>query len=333
MEAIDYSVIIRTIGNAHEKYQKLLDSISRLEPQPKEVIVVLPEGFAPPDEQLGNETFLFCEKGMVRQRMEGIYACKTKYALICDDDVSFSPDFVSKLHVPIDKGLGAFSAGPLYSFLPEKGLEKIICTVMASAVPTLFHRKSRYCSVLKSTGYSYNRHLNNSVNNYYESQSVAWTCFYADISALKKLDFMQETWLDAHGYSALDDQTMFYKAWLMGLKTIVVADAEYIHMDAKTSTRNNKPAVLFSRSYNRIVFWHRFIYLQQHTLFGRILSQAAFCYRLIWLNIWNRLDVLRNRMSKSDYNICAEGFREAKKYLKTEEYQELPPFNTKNEGL
>ena len=43
MEMIDYSVIIRTTGNAHMKYRKLLDSISRLVPKPKEVIVVLPE--------------------------------------------------------------------------------------------------------------------------------------------------------------------------------------------------------------------------------------------------------------------------------------------------
>ena len=44
MDHIDYSVIIRTTGNAKEKYQALLNSIAQLDPQPLEVIVVLPEG-------------------------------------------------------------------------------------------------------------------------------------------------------------------------------------------------------------------------------------------------------------------------------------------------
>ncbi len=325
MESVDYSVIIRTTGKAHEKYQKLLDSISQLDPQPRELIVVLPEGYDLPSERLGWETILFCPKGMVRQRMAGIEACQTAYALICDDDVSFPPDFVSKLHAPVRDGRGSFSAAPLYSFLPDKGAETIICTLMASAVPTLFHRRTRYVSVLKSTGYSYNRHLERSSTRYYETQSAAWTCFYADIRALKKLKFSEETWLDAHGYSALDDQTMFYKAWLMGMRTIIVSDAEYVHMDAKTSTRNNKPAVLFSRSYNRVVFWHRFIYSQQHGILGKTLSQIAFCYWLAWLDLWNALSILRHRMTREERSVCREGFRAAREYLKSDEYRKLPP--------
>ena len=42
MEIIDYSVVIRTTGNAHEKYQNLLNSVSNLIPPPKEIIVILP---------------------------------------------------------------------------------------------------------------------------------------------------------------------------------------------------------------------------------------------------------------------------------------------------
>ena len=117
MKNIDYSVVIRTTGQAHEKYQALLNAIQALEPLPREVIVVLPEGYERPAEQLGWETFYFCPKGMVRQRMTGIRNCKTPYALICDDDVCFEADFVQKLFEPIAEGLCSLSAGPLYSFL------------------------------------------------------------------------------------------------------------------------------------------------------------------------------------------------------------------------
>lgn len=171
MNQIDYSVVIRTTGNAHKKYQALLDSIARLEPQPKEIIVVLPEKCSLPQEKMGCESFLFCKKGMVRQRLVGAAACKTKYALFCDDDVSFQKDFIKKLHGPLAQGRGSFSIAPLYSFLPDEGVNSLICTVMGSAVPSIFHRKDRFISVLKSTGYSYNRHLDQTTGVYYETQS------------------------------------------------------------------------------------------------------------------------------------------------------------------
>ena len=325
MDSLEYSVIIRTMGMAGQKYLKLLKAISHLEPQPQEVIVVLPEGYELPAERLGWETFYFCRKGMVRQRMAGIKACKTDYALVCDDDVSFPSDFVKKLHQPIEKGVGYFSAAPLYSFLPNEGKETIIDMIMANAVPTILHRKNRYVSVLKSTGYSYNKHLDRSVTRYYETQAAPWTCFYADIQALKSLELDKETWLDAHGYSALDDQTMFYKAWLMGFKTIIVSDAVYEHMDARTAIRDNRNPVLYSRSFNRVVFWHRFIYSQQREPIGKLLSQTAFLYRLIWIEIWKILSLMRHRMSWKECRVCRKGFLAAIKYLKSDKYRELPP--------
>ncbi len=323
---IDYSVIIRTTGKAGAKYRALLNSIAALSPQPAEIIVVLPEGYALPEEQLGWETFHFSPKGMVTQRMAGIAKCKTRYALICDDDVTFGSDFVQKLHAPIAEGLCAFSAGPLYSFLPPKGANACLCTLMGSAMPTLFHRKDRYVSVLKSTGYSYNRHLKPTVKKYYETQSVAWTCFYADIQALRSLEFDRETWLDANGYSAFDDQTMFYKAWLMGLKTFVVSDAYYEHLDAKTSTRNNKPAVLYSSNFNCVVFWHRFIRSQQRNFLSKGLSRIALSYKVLWIRIANCVAVLKKRMTKEDYRLTRKGYRDGWQYVQSAAYASLPSF-------
>lgn len=113
---IDYSVIIRTTGKAGAKYAKLLESIDQLTPKPKEVIVVLPEGYSLPEEQLGWETYYFSPKGMVIQRMFGIEKCRTRYALVCDDDVRFSADFVQKLYEPIQNGKARLSAPPSIHF-------------------------------------------------------------------------------------------------------------------------------------------------------------------------------------------------------------------------
>lgn len=319
---IDYSVIIRTTGKAHEKYQRLLNSIDKLEPKPKEIIVVLPEGNEKPIETLGTETYYFSPKGMVIQRMTGIEECKTRYALVCDDDVEFSSDFVRKLYDPVKRGKYGFSAGPLYSFLPPRGLNGILCTIMASAAPSLFHR-NRYVSILRSGGYSYNRHLKR--NRVYDTQSVAWTCFFADLKVMKYIDFEDETWLDSHGYSSLDDQTMFYKAWLRNIKTAVVTDAYYKHLDAKTSIKNNKKSTLFSLSFNRTIFWHRFIYSQQSNYFMKIYSLICFKYRAFWMLIFDVMDLVRKRITKEDFMIKREGASKAAEYIKSKEYDDLPP--------
>lgn len=323
MKEIDYSVVIRTTGKAHEKYQALLNSIDSLTTKPVDVIVVLPEGYDLPQEQLGYENFYFSPKGMVVQRLTGITHCKTKYALICDDDVVFEPDFVEKLYRPIEQGYASFSAAPLYSFLPPKGANAVLCTIMGSAVPTLLHRNDRYVSILKSSGYSYNRHLDNSQTKYYETQSVAWTCFFADVNAFKALELEKEIWLDAHGYSALDDQTMFYKAWLMGYKTVVVSNAYYEHLDAKTSTRNNKPAALYSTTFNRVVFWHRFIYSVQNNFVSRKIARIAFFYRMQWMRLWDYIAVIRRKLTIEDYNTLRKGYLDGWEYIQSEEYKML----------
>lgn len=324
MEHIDYSVIIRTIGKAGDIYQNLLSSIARLVPQPREVIVVLPEGYAEPEEKLGWETFYYSPKGMVSQRMYGVNKCKTSYALICDDDVCFEADFVRKLHKPITEGLCSLSAGPLYSFLPVKGSKAAISALSGASVPTLFHR-DRYVSVLRTAGYSYNRHLQSEKQKYYEAQSLAWTCFYADVRALRSVGLEDEVWLDANGYAAYDDQTMFYKAWLRGIKTMVVADALYVHQDAKTSTRNNKPIVLRCLALNRIIFWHRFIYRMERNCFGRAWAKLCFAYRLFWDKAWAYFYYASKRYSKEDWDAVLQAHRDGWRYVKSEVYQKMPP--------
>lgn len=68
------------------------------------------------------------------------------------------------------------SIAPLYSFFLDRGINSIICTIMASVVPTFFH-KDYYHVVLCTTGYSYNRNLDLNVRTYYDTQLAPWTCF------------------------------------------------------------------------------------------------------------------------------------------------------------
>jgi len=99
----DYSVTIRTLGTAGEKYQTTLDCIARQTIQPKQVFIVLPKGYALPKERLGSETFIYSDKGMVCQRIAGFQACKTEHLLALDDDVAFDSDFVARLFATMEE--------------------------------------------------------------------------------------------------------------------------------------------------------------------------------------------------------------------------------------
>lgn len=325
---IDYSVIIRTTGQAGEKYQKLLNSIEKLIPQPKEIIVVLPIGNEKPKDVLGYETFYFTKKGMVSQRLYGINKCKTKYALICDDDVSFESNFVSKLYQPIYEKKCDLSAGPLIEFFPKKGINSFISAMITIAVPTIFH-KSKYCHILRGSGYSYNRKIDINHCKYYETDSLPWTCFFGDIDKIKSIKLEDERWLDMHGYAALDDQTMFYKGKLLGIKTCVVSNAIYNHLDAKTS-RNNNLSVGYSINFNRIIFWHRFVYSYQSNIFSSLWSIVCHKYYEFMLLALDIFDLLRRKITLSNFKISRTGYSAGKKYIKSEEYKNLPSICVEN---
>lgn len=317
---IEYSVIIRTTGKAGEKYQRLLDSIAKLVPRPKEVIVVLPNDYEKPVQRLGWETFYTCPKGMVIQRLHGISQCKTKYALISDDDIAFDPDFVQKLVKPLETGRYGISAGPLLEFFPAPGINAAASAIMGAAVPTVFNR-DRYNTVLKTTGYSYNRHLES--DRIYETQSAPWTCFFADVQKLRSIHFEDELWLDKNGYSAYDDTCMFYKAWLRGVTPVIVADAPYRHMDAKTSTNGN-PHVVRATDFNRIVFWHRFLYSMTPSLPGKTAAVLAIAHRSLWNWLWIGLGILRRRNTLQELRSAIQGFWDGFCYISSQEYWELP---------
>ena len=317
---IDYSVIIRTTGKAGEKYQKVLDSIAQLKPNPKEVIVVLPEGNKKPDETLGYETFYFCPKGMVTQRLYGINKCKTAYALICDDDVCFKEDFVQKLHQPIREGKAQISAGPLLAYLPSPGISSIFYAITGAAVP---RRRSngKYISVLSTTGYSYYRSIDTKENKYYSAESLPWTCFYGEINAIKRICLEDEKWLQLHGYASMDDQTMFYKAYLMGIKTVVVSDALYDHLDAKTS-RQVLEDIAYSMEFNRYVFWHRFIYSLDCGL-KKVWDKLCIEYYLGIKTFYNIFRLINGRLDMKAFKAKRRAIKDAKEFVKSEYYLEL----------
>ena len=323
---INYSVVIRTIGKAGDKYKALLNSIENLNPRPMEIIVVIPEGYSLPKERIGNglkEKFIFSKKGMVEQRLRGIEEAKGEYLLICDDDISFDSDFVCRLYEPIQKNICKMSAGPLLSFFPPKGIRGLYNNISSGAVETIFN-KDKYVHILKSSGWSYNRNINLDKKVYYYTESLPWTCFFAEKKALEDINLREEVvWLDKHGYASLDDQTMFYKAHLKGIETVVVSDAIYEHLDARTSTKGVRDNVAYSKGFNRIVFWHRFIFMQQKNIVSRSISSIGFHYYMLCTKIYSFLKGIKSEQQRAQNKIFNSGIKDGRRYIKDLEYKSL----------
>ena len=312
----DYTIAIRTLGTAGEKYAALLKSIEKQSVKPKNVYIVLPEGCSPPEEKLGYEAVIYTERGMISQRINVLPYINTEYTLFCDDDVELAPDFAERLMRPLDEGKADAAAGPLYSFLPH-GRAALAAALIGSAMPTVLN-KDKYITILKNGGWSYNRHLKS--GSLYETDSLAWTCFMIRTRVMRDLKLEEESWLEYKGYAGLDDQTMFYKLKRMGYKTVVVPEAKYSHLDAQTTRSVQREAdIEEALARNRIIFWYRLIYKYER---NKPLCILAIKYRML---LGRMFGYIRSRSSKEKYIVyeaACRGYKRGMEYIKRERGRE-----------
>lgn len=319
-----YSVAIRTLGTAGEKYNKLMDSINKQVIQPKEVVVVLPVGYKIPDCRIGNENFVFSKKGMIEQRLFALNYITSDYILFCDDDVEFPPDFVQKLSDAFFSGKYACAAGPLLSFFPPPGIKYLIASFLGGACVMLHGKKHQYVRLLNTAGWSYNRDINTNEHKFYDTDSLAWTCFCVSKKAVESIHFMDESWADVNGYAGYDDQLFFTKLKLNGYQSCVVSDAYYIHNDGKTSKDNMKLEPIYAQKRNHYVFWHRCMYSICKNPLKKVWMKICIEYFIRINLIYNRFK-LKKEYGQDAYDIAVKGFKDGKKYIRSDEYKSLPP--------
>lgn len=321
---IEYSVAIRTIGKAGEKYQKLLNSIKNSEIQPRKVIVVLPQGCKKPQERLGNEEFVFCKKSMIQQRLEALKYINSEYTLFLDDDIQFDEKFVEKLLKPLVEKQFDCSTGPLFSFFPASKVGKIAGTLTCSVSKSIFNR-DMYVKILRSGGWSYH-YFDTNIEHYYPTESFAWTCFMIRTEVMRKLYMEDEIeWIEKYGYAYGDDRVMAYKLVKKGYKACVVSNANYEHLDAKTSignTENGNINSIFGLPYMQVIFWKRFIQDLETKKIQKIINRIWFEYWKISMTGYHTIKLL-----KPGYFSCwkafQNGLKAGKQFVQSDEYKKL----------
>ena len=316
-----YTAVIRTLGTAGAKYQETLKSIMSQSIRPEAILVYIAEGYQIPCETIGFEQYVYVKKGMVAQRALAYDEVKTEYCLFLDDDVYLPLNAVQQMYQEMKVGAANVISPCTFANHEATWLAKLRLTMLGKEVCRLWDNNWAF-KVLRTAGFSYN---NAPIQQVYKSQTNAGPCFFCKKEDFLKVAFQEELWLDDAPYALPEDQVMFYKMYKKGLKILTSFDTGIVHLDAGSTMSNSKERLLkliFSEYRNKLIFWHRFIYLPEKVAILKIWSIIAIIYaysiqalKYSILFIFGRGD-------------CAKAFcggvKEAISFIKSTQYKELP---------
>lgn len=310
---MEYSICIRTLGIAGEKYERLIESIKKLNIKPKEVIVVIPREYKVPDIEADNQRVVYSDKGMLLQRIVGYEEAKTEYVLLLDDDVEFGSNLIKELSQPIIEGKCSLTF-PIYKeLLLQGGIRSFISAVTLSSVPNK-KDKNQFVKIMFSGGSRYNSNLDNS-EKYLYSESAPGMCVFAKRDSLIKLNLREELWIDKVGYPLREDATLIYKSYLNENKIIGVQGIDITHLDGGSSESSRNLKAAYANGYNQILFWKRFIYSNSQNKFDKIKANIAIRYWAVTTIIYLSIRTIINKdfeLYKKALEGIINGFRDLK---------------------
>lgn len=304
---MEYTAVIRTLGKGGDYYQKTLNSLIHQSIPPSVIIVYIAEGYALPAETVHREQYVYVKKGMVAQRALQYKEVKTEYILFLDDDVYLPPTGVETLYHELQQYKGDVIS-PYVFYNHKKSIkDKIRLAVFGREVFRLFGNRWGF-KVLSTAGFSY---INNPKKAVYESQTNAGPCFLCRKEDFLNIKYEDELWLDETPYAFPDDQVMFYKMYLNGLKILTSYDSEIVHLDAGSSTGNvdRTCKVIYSEYRNKLIFWHRFIYSNEKNYLLRLWKIACIIYVYVLQSINSTYKLLKGR--KEEARVFFLGIKDA----------------------
>lgn len=314
---MEYTAVIRTLGTAGKKYQTLLDSLNRQTLQPSKILVYIAEGYVIPKETIGKEQYIYVKKGMVAQRALPYHEVDTEFILFLDDDLFLPDDFVEKMFFFLERNHADIISPDVFPNAERPFLGKCLMLLSGRMIPRRNDGKWGY-KVMRNSGYSYNNHPKSGV---YWSQTNAGACFLCRKREFLKIHFEEELWMDQKKYPVGEDQVMFYKMYLFGLKQLTWFHSGIKHLDAgSTMVNEEKERILVYSDFRfKMIFWHRFIYLPDKYFFSRLYSILAICYTCFFTLFISLLkcniDILKLKW---------KAIKDGVSFIRSKEYKDLP---------
>lgn len=314
---MEYTAVIRTLGTAGKKYQILLNSLNRQTIQPSKILVYIAEGYVIPKETIGKEQYIYVKKGMVAQRALPYHEVDTEYILFLDDDLFLPDDFVEKMFFLLEENHADIISPDAFPNAERSFLGKCMMMVSGRMLPRRNDGKWGY-KVMRNSGYSYNNHPKLGV---YWSQTNAGACFLCRKRDFLKIHFEEELWMDQMIYPVGEDQVMYYKMYLSGLKQLTWFHSGINHLDAGSTmmSEEKERMLIYSDFRFKTIFWHRFIYQPNKNILSRLWSIICIGYALGFTLFISTL--------KCNFGILKLKYRAIKEaigFIRSEEYKNLP---------
>lgn len=312
-----YTAVIRTLGRAGEKYQRLLDSLCAQTVRPDKILVYIAEGYPLPKATCGKEQYIYVKKGMVAQRALPYDEVNTEYILFLDDDLLLPDNFVETLFEELQNNEADVAAPDIFPNASRSLKAEIMMTLSGRMRARRGDRKEGY-KVMATSGFSYNK---SPKKNAYISQTNAGACFLCRKMDFLKINFEEEKWLDKMGYPIGEDQVMFYKMYLSGLKQLTIFGTGIEHLDAGGNLGNNdKELRLIEGDYFfRKVFWHRFLQTPEKSAIKRLWIRICLGY---FYGFGFFISTIKGK--KTALAAKRRGLSRANAFLLSEEYKSLP---------
>ena len=314
---MDYTVAIRTLGKAGDKYQKTLDSLMAQSIAPKAIHVYIAEGYDLPKETVGFEKYIYVKKGMVAQRALQYEDIDTEYILFLDDDVYLPKDGIENLYNNLVREKADVISPDVF---PNANRFKLgqLQMLLSGRMRARNNDSTWAYKVMRNAGYSYN---SNPHKNIYLSQTNAGPCFFMKKKDFLKIHFDEELWMDNMPYAMGDDEVMFYKMYKYGLKQLTLFNSGIKHLDAGSTMQSlEKDKVrIFCDFRFKTIFWHRFIYLPETSWLLKIWSILCIAYTFIF-----SLIISLCKGQGSILKIKIRAIQNGIKFINSKEYRLLP---------
>ena len=318
-----YSIAIRTLGTAGEKFRRELESICVQTARPERVVVYIAEGYNRPGFTVGKEEYVWVIKGMVAQRALPYQEISSDCVLLLDDDVLLAPDSAERmLRALVEHGADALGADVFKNHeMPFS--EKVVAAVSNLVFP---HRSRKWAfKNLRNGSFSYN---NRPSKPFYLSQNCGGPAMLWKKEALIKVHLEDERWLDNLGFAYLDDTLETYKLHLNDGKLGVLYDSGITHLDARSSSNAYKtsPDRIYIRAKASFMVWWRSCYRTGiDTPFSRFLAAVSFSFKSLWLIPVTSCAAMLRR-ERSYLSLYFKGLRDGFREVHSEPFLSLPPF-------
>ena len=318
-----YSVAIRTLGTAGDKFRKELESICAQAVQPERVVVYIADGYDRPDFTAGKEEYVWVKKVMMSQRILPHDEITSDCILMLDDDVLLAPDSAEKML----RAMAEHNADCVGADVFQNHRMPLKMKIYAAITNLVFPHWSRHWAfkIHRNGSFSYNAHPKNA---FYWSQSSGGPAALWRKDAFRKLRMEDELWLERLGFPYGEDALLFYKLHANAGHLGVLYSSGITNLDAQSSSGSFRKSAehIYVRTKASFMIWWRSCYRNgKDTPSSRIMAATAFGFKTLWL-----FPVMCTAaLVKWDGHFVAsyfKGLRDGWREVHSSEFHSLPPY-------